>query len=420
MLKSVKINENITLNIIPMDKLKTTSVSLFIHRELSRKDASKNAILPHILKRGTKDYKNTEEIARYLDNLYGAKFSAGISKRGDDHILCLDFETISDKYAPNGEKLLENIIKLMLSVVFSAPDKFDEDVFLQEQTNSITKIENIINDKRIYANYRCQEEMAKGDRFEISRLGYSEDMKKLTSVELHEYYEEIITSSPIDIFICGDGDFEAVETQIRKSIAGMEFKKGVMPKSSILRSNAPVKNITERLNVTQGKLAMGFLTDTEGTGEDFFSLLVGNAIFGGGAQSKLFNNGREKFSLAYYAGSVLDRQKGFLMVNAGIQFENFEKAYKEIMVQLDEMKKGNITDAEFNSSKGFLINSLNSYYDDQQSMISYYLAGKIGGTTKDIEDYKKCIEAVTLEDVKKSMNKVQLNTVYFLTGKEEN
>lgn len=414
--QSVKINDNINIHYIPMEKLKTTSISMFIHRPLKKSDASKNAILPHILKSGCKLCKNATEIAHYLENLYGAKFSAGISKRGEDHILCFDFETISDRYAANGEGLISKIIDLMMSIVFDSLTEFDTDTFEIERTNSINKIKNIINDKRIYANYRCQEEMCKGDAFEIPRLGYVEDLEKLTKEELYSYYKELITSSVIDIYICGEADINEVSKQVKEYIKDFEFTASSISESAIVKRNQPVNTVVEKLNVTQGKLSMGFLTDTKITDSDYFALVVGNAIYGGGAQSKLFNNVREKLSLAYYAGSVLDKYKGFLLVNAGIEFINYQKAYDEILAQLEEMKKGNITDLEFDSSKGFLINSLNSYDDDQSAMISFYLGEKISGTNKDIEYLKKEIQKVTREDVVNVMKKVHLDTVYFLEG----
>lgn len=419
MLNVIKINDNITLNYIPMQKLKTTSVSLYIHRELDRTDASKNALLPHLLKRGCKLCRTKADIEHYLEELYGASFSAGIAKRGNDHLLCFDAESISDKYAPNGEKLTLGVLKLILSSVFDGLDEFNEAEFLQERENSVTKIENIINDKRIYANYRCQEELAKGDKYEIPRLGYADKMKNLTRTEMYDYYKKIITSSPIDIFVCGDTDIEILEDEIRRTVSGLEFTSAAMPKNNLLPYSGKPKNITEKLNVTQGKLSMGFITGINPADKEYYALSVGNAIFGGGAQSKLFNNVREKLSLAYYAGSFIDKYKGFMMVNAGIEFKNFETAYKEILAQLTEMQSGNITEAEFTASKQFLISGLNSAYDSQHSLISFFLNEKIGQTFKTVEEYKNGISAVTVADVTAVMNKIQLSTVYFLSGKEE-
>ena len=285
MLTAVKINENITLNYIPMQKLKTTSVSLYIHRPLDKEESSKNAILPHVLKRGCKKYPNSQEIAKYLDNMYGARFSAGIAKKGDDHILCFDAETISDQYAPNDEKLTEDITKFVMSIVFDGKEKFDENSFSQEQTNSVQKIRSIINEKRIYANYRCQEELAKGDVYAIPRLGYEDKMLKLTAEELYDYYKKIIFNSPIDIYVCGQADIDNVEKSIREFLKDFHFTPAKMPVSGIIKKNNPVKNITERMDVTQGKLSMGFLTDISSKSKDYFALVTANAIFGGGAQS---------------------------------------------------------------------------------------------------------------------------------------
>ena len=419
MLNVININDNITLNYIPMQKLKTVTAGMYIHRELKKDEASKNALLPHVLKRGCKLCRNSVEIAHYLENLYGAKFSAGIIKSGEDHILCFETETISDKYAPDNENLTEKAVELLLSVVFKPLDTFDDGVFEQERKNSITKIESIINDKRVYANYRCQEEMCKGEKFAIPRLGYAKDMAELTKEELYDYYKSIIISSPIDIYVCGDTDISAVEKQIRQFVDGFEFTKGTMPESTIIHKSTPVKNVVEKLDVTQGKLSIGFTTDIGADDDRYWGLVLANAIFGGGAQSKLFNNVREKLSLAYYAGSFIEKYKGIMMVNAGIEFKNFERAYGETMVQLDEMKKGNITDLEFESSKGFLINSLNSYYDDQKALIMFYIGEKVAGTNLEIEDCKEKIKNVTRSDVVSAMQSVKADTVYFLTGKED-
>ena len=416
MLNTVKINENITLNYIPMEKLKITTIGLYIHRQLCRDDASKNAILPHILKNGCKLCPDATSIAHYLDDMYGAKFSAGINKKGEDHLLSFDFETISDKYAAQGEKLVAKIIDLMLSVVFDTVDEFDGETFEVERKNSINKIKNIINDKRIYANYRCLEEMFKGDSFEIPRLGYVDDMEKITKEELRSYYEEVISSSKIDIFICGEANIDEAKAQITEKISSINFKSCNMSVSDIIRRNRPVNFVKEKLNVSQGKLSMGFLTDTSHSDDDYFSLILANSVFGGGAQSKLFNNVREKLSLAYYAGSAMGGYKGYLIVNAGIEFENYTKAYDEILVQLDEMKKGNITDDEIEASRSFVINSYKSSYDDQSSLIAFYLWNIVKDQNFDIEYCINQIEKVTKEDIVKVIQKVHLDTVYFLEG----
>jgi predicted Zn-dependent peptidase len=275
-----------------------------------------------------------------------------------------------------------------------------------------------MNDKRSYASLRCIEEMCKGEAFAISRLGNAEDIEKITPAELYEYYSKIITSSVIDIYICGDADIEAVSKTVKSYTDKLEFTPAKITKTEILRKTADKNDVVERMDVAQGKLSIGFRTNITQEDKDFAALRVFNSVFGAGAHSKLFNNVREKLSLAYYASSQLEKYKGLLVVNAGIEFVNFQKAYDETLVQLEEIKKGNISELEFNSSINAILNSLESCYDDQRMLQNFYLEENITGTNSDIETLKKQIKAVTVEDVVAVSKKLELDTVYFLTGKE--
>lgn len=200
----------------------------------------------------------------------------------------------------------------------------------------------------------------------------------------------------------------------------MTFNDAVIPVTQIIdRKIENINNVSERMDVTQGKLSLGFLTHTAPFDEDFEALVVFNSIFGAGAHSKLFNNVREKLSLAYYASSSMRKSNGILVVNAGIEFENYEKAYNEILVQLDEIRNGNISEHEFKSSINTLINSYNSYYDDQRALSTFYLTEKISGSNNTIDGIIENIRKVTVDDVVKVAKKIELDTVYFLEGKED-
>lgn len=420
-MQEIKINSNITLKYIPMTKLKTTTVGVFLHRPLTKAEASKNAVLPYVLRRGCKLCPNTEEISKYLENLYGASMTGTVIKRGEDQIIYFDAETISDKYAACKEKLLSELIKLMMSVIFepiTVDGGFCEDILELEKKNAKDRIAALMNDKRSYASERCSEEMCEGESFAISRLGTADGVDEIAPKSLYAHYKSIITSSPMDIYICGDADISEIEEIVKSYAKRNEFATASLPCTKILKKSSSVKNVSEEMDVTQGKLAIGFRTNTNPTDADYIALLVMNSVFGAGAHSKLFNNVREKLSLAYYASSQLERQKGLLIVNAGIEFKNYQKAYDEVLAQLEEIKKGNISELEYTSSINALLNSFESYYDDQRYLQNFYLGEYICGTNRTIEEYKEMIKNVTVDDIKKSAQKLEIDTVYFLKGRE--
>lgn len=406
-----------------MTKLKTTAVGVYIHRPLCAEEASYNALLPLVLKRGSKLCPDQESIAKYLDNLYGASLGAATIKRGEDQVIYFDAETISDRYAPEGEKLLSDLLRIVMSVIFEpnvSDGGFDEAVVEQEKINACDKIDAFVNDKRQYASQRCQQETARGTDFAIMGYGDKETIKTITAKGLYEYYSSIIGSSVIDIYLCGDFDMESAAATIREFTQKNNFSAANIRKTEIIsREGGKINNVTEHMDVAQGKLAMGFLTNIKPTDDEYAALSVFNSLFGAGAHSKLFNNVREKLSLAYYASSQLERFKGMIIVNAGIEFENFKKAYDETLVQLDEIRNGNITEHEFVSSINSILNLCNSYYDDQRALVSFYVSEKVAGSGLTLDQFIDKIKNVTVDDVINVAKKIQLDTVYFLAGKED-
>lgn len=421
-MKTVKINDNISVNYISMTKLKTTSIGVYIHRPLCREEVSYNALLPLVLKSATKNLPSREAVAANLDDLYGATMGSATMKIGEDHVIYFDAETISDRFAPDSEKLVTNLLGLLMSVIFEpkvTDNGFDEIIVGQERQNAMDKIDAFVNDKRSYASSRCQQETARGTNYEILRFGDKEALKNITAKDLYNHYKRIINSSVIDIYICGDVDVNLAEETVRKYVSGMEFEPAQVCETEIItREENEINNVVERMDVAQGKLAMGFLTNIEPNSKERAALAVFNSVFGAGAHSKLFNNVREKLSLAYYASSQLEKFKGMITVNAGIEFENFQKAYDEVLVQLEEIRKGNITDHEFSSSVKTIVNMCKSYYDDQRAMATFSVSQSVAGTDLTVEEYIKEIEAVTVSDVVTVAKKLQLDTVYFLAGKE--
>ncbi|MCD8390374.1 MAG: insulinase family protein [Firmicutes bacterium] len=414
--------KNINLIYIPMQKLKTTTIGVYMHRPLNAADVSKNAVLPYVLRQGCRLCENSEQISKYLENLYGAVLSAGVAEFGDDQVLRFEAETISDKYAAEGETLTADALRLILSVMFEPVTEdggFKKSVIAVEKSNAKDRIMSVMNDKRSYAMQRCVEEMCAGENYALSRYGTVEGVEEITAESLYEYYKKAVTSSVIDIYVCGDANEGELRSIVEEVTADIKFASADIPKTE-LHKNSGIKNVTDRMDVNQGKLSVGFTTDTKPEDGDYFALMVMNSVFGAGAHSKLFNNVREKLSLAYYASSNIVKSKGLLIVNAGIEFQNFQKAYDEILLQLKAIQNGEISEEEFNSSVNALINIFESYNDDAALTHGFYTAERVYGTNYSLDYVKEKIKAVTVDEVAAAARKVKLDTVYFLTGKGDN
>lgn len=415
-----QIIDGINIYYIPDSKYKTVSMTAFMHRKLKREEATHNALLSKILKRGTEKCPGIYELNVYADNLYGALYDVNVSKKAYVQSIVSSVNFLSDDYA--GDSVMKECTEFMLDLLYKPALKdncFDKEVFEVEKQNLKDDIEGLINDKRSYANFRCIEEMCKGEENAVFEFGYLEDLPGIDEHNLYDHYIRIRYTSPMDVFVVGDLDFDKLCGYIKDYLDGFDFSiDAIEPSAVVSKDNPEAKYVEDVFDVAQGKLAMGFRTGVTIDDQNYYGLLLGNSIFGSGAHSRLFNTVREKMSLCYYASSMTDKFRGLMLVSSGIEFENFEKAKNEIQKQLDNIKSGDFTEEEFVVAKNYLVNNYRSMKDSAYSMKDYYRGHCFTKNCDTIDEAIQKISALTKEDVIEGLSKVQLDTVYFLKGKE--
>ena len=102
-----EIKQGIKLHCIDTNKFKTNLMAVFITLPLNRETVTFNTIIPAVLKRGTEKLKTQEEIAKKLEDMYGASFGCGIEKTGDNHVIKFYLEALNDNFIPKGRSFTE-------------------------------------------------------------------------------------------------------------------------------------------------------------------------------------------------------------------------------------------------------------------------------------------------------------------------
>lgn len=136
--------------------------------------------------------------------------------------------------------------------------------------------------------------------------------------------------------------------------------------------------------------------------------------YGGTASSKLFQNVREKASLAYSANSNYIKQKNNIYIQCGIDINNYQKAVEIINKQLEDIKNGNISEEEIKIAKQNITSAINTIQEEQDTQIIYYLGQELSGKEQTYEEYLNNVQKVSKEQIKDIANKIQINTIYFL------
>lgn len=416
-----EIKEGINLHMIKTNKFKTNLLSVFLTTPLLKETITKEALIGSVLRRGCKTMPTTEQISINLEEMYGASFDCGIEKIGDNHVLKFYLETINDEFLPQEENMLKKSIDTILEIVFeplSENGEFKKEYVKTEKENLKQIIEGKIDNKAKYAQDRCIEEMYKDKPYGLYKFGYVEDLEKITSKELYEYYKKMIKECKIDIFISGKIDTTETKEMVEKNanITNLQGRKIVINKEQKLDNVEEPKIIEEKLDVTQGKLVLGLNIPDTSLDEKYVAMMY-NTILGGGANSKLFQNVREKASLAYTAGSSYIRQKDNILIRAGIEIANYNKALDIIKKQIEDMKNGEFTKKNLEDAKQNIISAIKFIPDEQDTQITYYFGQVIAGSNVSFEEYIKRIESITKEQIVNLAKKININTIYFLTNK---
>ena len=414
-----EVKQGIKLHTIKTDKFKTNLIAVFLTTSLTRENVTKNSLIPAILRRGSKKLKTQEELSKTLEEMYGASFDCGIDKTGDNQVIRFYIETVNDNYLPKKEEILQKSIETLLEIVFNPYEEnggFKKEYVSQEKTNMKKRIEGRKDNKARYSLDRCIEEMYKDKPYGLYKFGYVEDLEKLDEKNLYEYYKTLIQSCKIDIFVSGLVDDNALNSVENNEIIKLLNERKA--EFNELRLEAKPKKeketvVIENMDVTQGKLLVGLDVDIDNIDLKYVAMIY-NSILGGSANSKMFQNVREKAHLAYVANSMYFKYKGNIIVNCGIEITNYEKALDLIKKQIKDMEVGKFTDEEVENAKKGLIAAIKTIDDEQDSGITYYFGQELTNINVSIEEYMKKIEDVTRQEVQDIAKKININTIYFL------
>jgi len=363
-----------------------------------------------------------ESITAALDNLYGVRIEPIIRKKGEVHCTGFYVDFPDDRYIPATESVLDETVRIvgeMLLTPAMQDGLLREDYIESEKSNLIDDIRAAINDKRGYSIDRLLENMCADEAFGISKLGRESEVLSITRETLTAHYHKLLSNSRIELFYCGSAEPGRVEAALSTALSALQERpESEIPVTDIVYepvTDTP-RRFSDSLDVSQGKLTVGFRMGDKMRTPDYPALMLLNALYGGTITSKLFINVRERLSLCYYASSMLDKHKGILLVASGVEFAMFDTVLDEILTQLDSIKRGDISDSEFTSAKRIISTSIKSSLDKPGGLEELYFDSIISAFPYDPLELSNMIENVPIERVINSASGIRTDSVYLLCG----
>lgn len=419
-----ELTSGVTLTALRTDKFKSSYLSLTMFAPMDAATVTANALLPAVLRQGTREYPNAQALSAALDELYGGTLEACVRQQGE--VQCIGFvgSFLDDAFAPEDSLILEQATALLGELLLSPKLEnglFCTDYVSREGKNLADRIRAQVNDKRQYSIKRLKELMCAGEPYALDKLGFAEEAVQITPEQLWLRYRSLLSCAPISVYYCGSASIERVEEAVKNALRDLPEREVCQEKAHVDISAEPkeVHNFEDSMDVTQGKLALGWRTGgITIESKDYPALLVLNAIYGGTTTSKLFMNVRERLSLCYFASSMLDKQKGLMVVSSGIEFDQYQNALKEIQAQFDACVAGKFSKQELEAARRSVVSGLKSGLDSQGRLEDYWLGQNAAGMMCTPEELITAVEQVSAEQVVDAAKRMHLDTIYFLNGKK--
>ena len=250
-----------------------------------------------------------------------------------------------------------------------------------------------------------------------SRMAHPEDLSvrlgvssKLDYPQISELWEGMVSAAK-------EHGYNGADLDLKPSRNGLIISVCASGKIKTLTEKRRPKAHSKDLIVVSGPLGASYLgqqiLEIENKKFRYIGMLY-NAILGGTATSKLFQNVREKASLAYTANSSFSYYTGNIFVMAGIEIENYQKAVDIIKEQLDAMENGDFSEEDLSNAKKVIVSNIEGISDEQDTKIIYFLGQELTGNNVSLEEYMDFVQNVNREEIEDFAKKVKINTIYFL------
>lgn len=408
------------LHIIKTDLYKTITVKIFFREKALKENITKRNFLSRIMMLGSNDYKSKVELTKAEQDLYAVNISGTNRRIGNYLDTGLSLKVLHDKYTEpkNFEKSLDLLNSLIFNpkVTNNAFDEVDFDTVYEEYKADLN---SLVEDKLTYALIRGLEKTDDKSVISYRGIGYLEDLEKITKENLYEYYKEVIKHDFVDIFVLGDVDEEYITNVIREKFKINTFKK--QPINALvtpLKSSRP-KIVKEKVISEQDNLVITLNLNNLTDYERNYPLSLYNAILGGGSESLLFSEVREKNSLSYYISSTPNKLDNLIIIRGGITKDRSMDAVNIIKKILKDLENGKIDDDRIEKAKEYYTSAIDDIIESPFQIIeSYYMIELLG--VDDIETKRKKMLKVTKDEIIALAKKVKINTIYILEGSDDN
>ncbi len=410
--------KDLHVKVLPTTKFKTTTITLKFMAPLDSQTMTARSILSKILVRATKQWPSDKDFNRHLSHLYGAYVNSFVSKFKDKHVITISLELVNERYLKDQTPLFEKGLELLKEMIYNpliSDNKFDETFVAQEKSLLSKKLNAMIDNKSQISFLNLLKYMFGEQPYRHLATGQIEYIADITSENLYHTYQSMLENDYCAVYVVGNVDEQQVKSQIQTYFNINSFSFELSQSTPIGQDHNTPQVIVETDDVDQAKLNMGFKLPAKYGDPEYFAMIVFNVMFGGDPSSVLFNEVREKQSLAYSIHSQIDAKNGFLFVLSGVSTDKYEIAKETIVSEFEKFQQGDFEEEKIALAKKVILSQRQESHDRAKSIIEIMNNNILLDEPMSEESYISGIQNVNKSDIQQLAQATTLDTIYILT-----
>ena len=409
-----KTREHYNIYLQKTSSFKTISISFVFQRLNTQTDKLYQAMLRKMLYLKTTKYKNLEELTKAAAYIYNPVTFFNTKTSSKYRTFTLAAEFANEKYTEKGmnKKNIEFIMDYFWHP-YVKDNSFDEELFKVCQKNYIEELKSIKNYPESYSLNECWRLLNLYDFKDLKTEKLIEEVEKMTAKTLYEYYKSMFTEDSLDIFILGNVNEEIIDIIDNYIYGDFKPSKMIKPKKNKEVKMQEIKEVTDS---PQSKLYLGYKVIDPTTYEEKYISLMFSMILGGGTESCLHQEVREKRSLCYYIYATSYNLFNLILITSGIDKSNSNEVINIIKDEIAKIQKGLFAESRVEEVKKLYENILLEAKDSPDSLINSLINEVMRGADSPAEKFK-IVKKITKEDIVTFAKKIKLDTIYLLEGR---
>ncbi|QIK70190.1 insulinase family protein [Erysipelothrix sp. HDW6C] len=404
----IKLPNNLDVHILREPKFHEVLMNLKVYFKLEAHQNTVANLLMRMMDDRIESHTTKNAMTKRLDMLYGTKTSSQTYTNGWYQVIDLSVKTINSKYTQ--EDLTAKQLELLADMFFNP--LLNEDTLKEAKTNLKLQFARIKESSAHYAQFEAFKRSAPHQVFSLNSMGEVDAVNDVTLDEVKAFHQRLIQEAGKQLFLVGD---------IKQVPSFERFNVGHCAEAEIPLLDTKVTPRYEEVfhPGNQTELVLVFDTPIDPFHELYAAYLVFVACLGQLPSSLLFQNIREKHSLAYSIYASRQMFDSIMYIATGINDANLEKTLTLIDEQLQNMATA---DLDVDAAKQYLIMGLEGATEHMKRIADQAFRNIMLQTDETVAEMQENIKNVTEADVRAVLQTISKPYVFAYRGEnhEEN